>query len=191
MKRWPLLPASLEILDCTESWEDVTVHTPENAAPFANLRVARLATYSSAIPILHRILRSESATLTYLDLDLNIDMTGHLSWLLFLRGLRSGALRELTFLRLWSAALYDEHVDVLVEHCQKLETVELSSPNITGVFIVGLLTAPQSRVGRLSLKDCTSVSPDTYDWAKQRGVTIERTTSEAYGGSGRSVHALD
>jgi hypothetical protein len=87
--------------------------------------------------------------------------------------------------------LCDEHVDVLVEQCQKLETVELSSPNITGVFIVGLLTTPQSRVERLSLRDCTNVSPDTYNWAKQRGIAIERTTSEAYGGSGRRVHALD
>jgi hypothetical protein len=87
--------------------------------------------------------------------------------------------------------LSDEHVDVVVKHCQKLETVELSSPNITGVFIVGLLTAPQNRVERLSLRDCTSVSPDTYDWAKQRGITIEWTTSEAHGGSGRRVHALD
>jgi hypothetical protein len=191
MKRWPLLPASLEILDCTESWVDASVHTPANAAPFANLRVAQLARCSSAIHVLDSILRSESATLTRLDVDLNVDVTSHLSWLLFLRCLRSGALRELTFLRLWSAVLYDEHVDVLVEHCQKLETVGLSSPNITGVFIVGLLTAPQSRVERLSLRDCTSVSPDTDHWAKQRGITIERTTSEAYGGSGRRVHTVD
>jgi hypothetical protein len=35
------------------------------------------------------------------------------------------------------------------------------------------------------------VSPDTYDWANQRGIIIERTTSEAYGGSGRRVHAQD
>src|ERR1700722_3525937 len=191
MKRWPLLPASLEILDCTEGWVDAALPTPTNATPFANLRVARLARCSSAVHVLDNILRSESATLTYLDLDLNTDVTSHLSWGLFLRGLRSGALRELTFLRIWSAMLCDKHVDVLVEHCQKLETVELFSPNITGVFIVGLLTAPQSRVERLSLTDCTNVSSDTYDWANQRGIVIERTTSEAYGGSGRRVHAQD
>jgi hypothetical protein len=191
MKRWPLLPASLEILDSTEGWLDATWPTPANETPLANLRVARLARCSSAVRVLDNISRSESATLTYLDLDLNTDATGPLSWELFLRGLRSGALRELTFLRIWSATLYDGHVDVLVEHCQKLETVELSSPNITGVFIVGLLTAPQSRVERLSLRDCTSVSPDTYDWANQRGIIIERTTTEAYGGSGRRVRALD
>jgi hypothetical protein len=191
MKRWPLLPASLEILDCTESWVDAAVLTPANAAPFASLRVAQLARCSSAVLVLDSILRSESATLTHLDLDLNVDVTSDFSWLLFLHCLRSGALRELTFLRLWSAELYDEHVGVLVEHCQKLEILGLSSPNITGVFIVGLLTAPQNRVERLSLRDCTSVSPDTDHWAKQRGITIERTTSEAYGGSGRRVRALD
>jgi hypothetical protein len=190
MKRWPLLPASLEILDCTEGRVEAALPTPANATPFANLRAARLARFSPVVRILDDILRSESATLTYLDLDLNTDVTSHLSWGPFLRGLRSGALRELTFLRIWSAMLYDEHVDVLVERCQKLETVDLSSPNITGVFIVGLLTAPRSRVKRLSLRDCTSVSPDTYDWANQKGIAIERTTSEAYGGSGRRVHAL-
>jgi hypothetical protein len=191
MKRWPLLPASLEILDCTESWLDDTWPMPANETPFANLRVARLAGCSSAVHVLDNISRSESATLTYLDLDLNTDVTSPLSWESFLHGLRSGALRELTFLRIWSVMLSDGDVDVLVEHCQKLETVELSSPNITGVFLVGLLTAPQSRVERLSLTDCTHVSPDTYDWANQRGIIIERTTSEAYGGSGRRVHALD
>ena len=191
MKRWPLLPASLEILDCTDGWLYDTWPTPANETPFANLRVARLARCSPAVHILDKISRSESATLTYLDLDLNTDVTSPLSWGSFLRGLRSGALRELTFLRIWSAMLYDGDVNVLVEHCQKLETVELSSPNITGVFIVGLLTAPQSRVERLSLRDCTRVSPDTYDWANQRGIIIERTTSEAYGGSGRRVRALD
>ena len=190
MKRWPLLPASLEILDFTEGWLDDTWPTPANETPFANLRVARLARCSSVVRVLDNISRSELATLTYLDLDLNTDVTSPLGWESFLRGLRSGALRELTFLRIWSAMLHDGDVDVLVEHCQKLETVELSSPNITGVFIVGLLTAPQSRVERLSLRDCTSVSPDTYDWAGQRGIIIERTTTEAYGGSGRRVHAL-
>src|SRR4051794_5421117 len=82
MKRWPLLPASLETLDCTEAWVDAALPPPANATPFANLRVARLARCSSAVPVLANVLRSES-TLIYLDLDLNTDVTSHLSWQLF------------------------------------------------------------------------------------------------------------
>ena len=110
---------------------------------------------------------------------------------LFFNGLRSGGLRELTCLRIWDESLSDSQVDDFVGNCRKLETIELCAPRITGVFIVGLLTAPESQVKRLVLKNCTNVSLDTYAWARERGVTVERTASEAYGGSGRRVSGLD
>ena len=110
---------------------------------------------------------------------------------LFFNGLRSGGLREVTYLRIWDEFLFDSQVDDFVGNCRKLETIELCAPRITGVFIVGLLTAPESRVKRLVLKDCTNVSPDTYAWARERGVTVERTTTEAQGGSGRRVYGLN
>jgi hypothetical protein len=130
--------------------------------------------------------------LTYLDVDLSVDPASDVNWALFLDTVRGGGLKELTSLRLWYLMLSDEHVDILVEHCRKLETVELSSPNITGVFVAGLLAAPESRVKRLALRDCTKVSPDTYEWAIQRGVVVERITTEIHGGSGRRVvHGRD
>jgi hypothetical protein len=140
---------------------------------------------------LRSILRSASDQLTYLDVDLSADPASDVSWTLFLDAARGGCLKELKFLRIWYSMLSDEHVDILVEHCRKLEAVELCSPNITGVFIVGLLAAPESRVKRLALRDCAKVSPDTYEWARQRSVVVERTTTERYGGSGRRVHGLD
>jgi hypothetical protein len=188
---WPKLPTSLELLDCSECCVVIPLPNHLNENTFESLRIARLAKSSAGPGVLRHILSSASDKLTYLDVDLSADMFSDVSWSLFLSAVRGGSLRELTFLRIWYAMLSDEHVDDLVEHCRKLEIIELSSPNITGVFVVGLLTAPESRFKRLTLRDCTKVSPDTYEWARQRGVVIERTTTEAYGGSGRRVHGLD
>ena len=190
--KWPKLPASLEFLDCTECSTDYPSPFSPSSDTFEHLRIARLARSSVGCGVLGSILRSASDQLTYLDVDLSADLASDVNWTYFLDAVRGGGLGELTFLRIWYLMLSDEHVDILVEHCRKLETVELSSPNITGVFIVGLLAAPESRVQRLVLRDCTKVSPDTYAWAIQRGVVVERTTTEMHGGSGRRVvHGRD
>jgi hypothetical protein len=180
---------SLEVLDCTECWVDD--YSNPNVVPFGNLHIARLARCTAVSRVLDSFRSSASGTLKHLDLDFNSDFWYEAGWLLFLQLLRSGDLPGLTFLRLFYALLSDEHVDILVECCRKLETVELSSPKITGVFVVGLLTAPESQLKRLVLRDCTNVSPDTYDWARQRGVIVERTTTEGNGGSGRRLRGLD
>lgn len=187
--QWPKLPASLELLDCTECRAEYSRPFPTGQDTFANLRIARLARSPVGHVVLCSILRSASDKLTYLDVDLRADRAGDASWTLFLDAVRGGSLKGLTFLRIWYSMLSDEHIDTLVEHCRKLETVDLSSPNVTGVCVVRLLTAPDNRVKRLVLRDCTKISADTYEWARQKAV-IERTSTEAYGGSGRRVHAL-
>jgi hypothetical protein len=186
-----MLPASLELLDCTECWVDVPRPLHPNENPLQHLRIARLSRCRAGPRLLQSITNSASDKLRYLDVDLSADAFSDRSWSEFHSALRAGSLRELTFLRIWYEMLSDEHVDDVIEHCRKLEVVDLSSPNITGVSVVGLLTAPENRVKRLALKDCTKISPDAYEWARQRGVVVERITTEVYGGSGRRVHGLD
>jgi hypothetical protein len=189
--QFPTLPASLELLDCTECWVDVPWPLHPKQSSLQHLRIARLARCRAGPRVLQSITNSASDKLRYLDVDLNADALIDLSWFELLSTLRAGSLKELTFLRVWYEQLSDDDIDEVVKYCRKLEVVDLSSPNITGVSIVGLLTAPENRVKRLALKDCTKVSPDTYEWARQRGVVVERTTTEVYGGSGRRVHGVD
>ena len=188
---WPILPASLEILD----WTDFVVHEPRptsaDTTPVRNLRVARLAGCTCDSRILGSIIKSECSALTYLDLDFETSKTSPDNWPVFLDVLRGGCLRELTYLRIWYSMLSDSHIDDLVANCCKLETVDVSSPRMTGVFVVGLITAPGSRVKRLVLRNCNRVSTDTDGWARQRGVVVERTDSEGSRRSGRRVHGLD
>jgi hypothetical protein len=200
LRRWAVFPASLEVLNCTEICVDwPSWARPQNTNPLEKLRIARLPKCESVLQILYSITSPGSARLTYLDLDLSgvgyIDLNGvgftNPAWSLFLEIIGSGRLAELTFLRLCYPTLCDRQVELaFFRFCPKLETLDLSSYTITGVSIVSLLTAPQNRIKRLVLRDCTNVSPDTFEWARQRGVQVERVATDAWGGPGTRFRQL-
>ncbi len=177
---WPQLPTSLEKINCTDCWLGGNDPTIGDTNAMARLTVARLANCTASRAILGSIEISNSCTLTRLEVDL------HHYQDVFFRLLGGGQLKHLTFLGLSFQGLEDGHVELFVEHCEDLETLELTSARVTGVFIASLLAAPKCRLKRLALKDCEKVSPDAIDWAKNRGVQIVRTSAESWG-SGRRV----
>ena len=187
---WPTLPASLEIIDCTDCFVRETP-TIADKALFGKLRVALLARSLAATFVLASIQMSESSSLARLDVDLQARAHHQdLDWPIFTALLHKGLLRDLTFLSLWSTLLRDEHAQQFVEGCPRLERLELAYAKITGVFVVGLVTAPGCQLKHLVLKDCNDVSLDTIAWARHRGVLVERRSTEASVGSGRRVHGL-
>lgn len=74
----------------------------------------------------------------------------------------------------------------LVGKTPKLRSLIIEDAQITGAFLADLLKAESCHVESVSLRGCSNVSSDTWDWMRQRGVIVDiENTSEShhmYGG---------
>ena len=82
-------------------------------------------------------------------------------------------------IRIKSALLGDSDFCRLVGQTPKLRSLIVEGAQITGAFLADLLRADSCRVESISLRSCSRVSSDTWDWMRQRGVLVDvRNSSE-------------
>jgi hypothetical protein len=99
--------------------------------------------------------------------------------------LESGCVKRLRHLTLRCQSLNDKHSTTFINHLPRLESLTLSVAAITGVFIMDLLKAPQSRLKEILLQDCLAVSRDIVPWAQARNVNISIKKTVPVGGQRR------
>ena len=152
-------------------------------APLDSLRMVSFA-HSELATLPWQILGSVWMRITHLDL-----YQCTLPWNSFLELAMSGKLMKLRHLRISYQCLTDASAPMFCIYTPCLEELDLSDSSITGVMIKGLLTAPGSRLRRMSLINCQSVSADAIDWARKRGVVVSVRSGEEQhvSGSGRRL----
>lgn len=116
------------------------------------------------------------------ELSLHVDQALERRALEFLE---SGCVKRLRHLTLRCQSLNDNHSATFIEHLPQLENLTLSVAAITGVFIMDLLKAPQSRLKEILLCDCLAVSRDIVPWAQARNVKITIKKTVQIGGQRR------
>lgn len=80
-----------------------------------------------------------------------------------------------------TGAFGDEHVQLVVDKLPKLQTVDFSETEITGVGVKCLVE--QGHIRHLLLNDCRFLSSDAADWARSQGVRVDyRMMSREHGG---------
>lgn len=167
---WPRLPVSIETINATDCWMNgsTPVFDPDQ---LPRLRVAKVSKCTNPFPVLFM---SNLSALTRLDIDTDFSLFHDL--------LVSGRLSHLIFLGLKCQDLRDDDVPLFISGCPDLDILELKSAMyITGCFIIDLLKAPTCQLRRLVLNNCDSVSPDAIEYARQKGVNVERSTAETRG----------
>ena len=183
--RFPLLPPNLEILKCVDCYARrnrfPAAYIPTGPVGdlstlhhnlFSKIRVVEMKGIGSSIKPSLKLL-SESSSLTHFTLQDSALTLRDFTYDL----LEKGAMQHVTRLCLSFYELDDDYAGKLVSYCPALESLELSGAKITGVFIKRLANSAESRVKSIVLVNCTNVSSDALDWARERGIEVRSRLS--------------
>ncbi len=72
-----------------------------------------------------------------------------------------------------SPLLVDSDYGKIVGTTPKLRSLIIESAQITGAFLADLFKADTCQIESISLRGCSKVSSDTWDWIRQRGVLLD------------------
>ena len=169
---FPRLPPSLRVLDMTDCHTvqfDLAISETNLAAfPLPNLTSVTLPfARNISLAFVHLLFGPSKGKLTKLDIGgatFNIDVCELIT---------AGYLAEVTELRLRNRLVNDVVAKKLASNLLKLEILDVSCTEITGVGVKALCLKRGAYLEKLNLDHCEKVSVDAVEWARERGVEVQ------------------
>lgn len=72
----------------------------------------------------------------------------------------------------------DADLGMMVGRMTKLRSLAIENARITGAFLADMLKTDSCQIQKISLRDCSMVSRDTWNWIRQRGISLEIKNSK-------------
>ena len=91
----------------------------------------------------------------------------------------SGYLANIVELKMIALPVDDDIADLLAHQLPNLRYLDLGITKITGVGVKALALKTGSKLERLSINHCRSISIDAVEWARAQGINVSFTFSDS------------